>query len=128
MVAPRDPSFILFPEVQGMVNAIWADMGLRYPPKVEPLPKQARKTIATANRLSIFLGERTPSWCLLHELAHAMTSTIDGISDGHSEQFIGIYVKLLVKFLRLDSVELARSLMENSISMDAQARPLFLES
>ena len=27
-----------------MVNAIWAETGLRFPPKVEPLPRQARST------------------------------------------------------------------------------------
>ena len=33
-VAPRDPSSIAFAQAQGMVDAIWADMGLRFPPKV----------------------------------------------------------------------------------------------
>ena len=34
-VAPRDPSSITFAQAQGMVDAIWAEMGLRFPPKVE---------------------------------------------------------------------------------------------
>jgi hypothetical protein len=66
-----------------MVDAIWADMGLRYPPAVTSLSRQARSTIARADRLSILLSDWTPSWCLLHELAHAMTSHADGRSDGH---------------------------------------------
>ena len=37
-VAPLDPSSVSFAQAQGMVNAIWAEMGLRFPPKVEPLP------------------------------------------------------------------------------------------
>jgi len=82
-IVPRDPSTIEFARAPGMVDAIWAEMGLRFPPKVEPLPVQARSTVADASRLSIRLAEVSPSWYLLHELAHAMTSTHDGNSDGH---------------------------------------------
>jgi hypothetical protein len=31
------------------------------------------------------------SWCLLHEIAHAMSSTYDGLSDGHGPVFVGLY-------------------------------------
>jgi hypothetical protein len=125
-VAPRDPSVVLFPEAQGMVNAIWSEMGLRFPPKVEPLPKQAKRTIASATRLSLFLGERTPSWCLLHELAHSMTSTVDEISEGHSEQFMGIYLQLLAKYLRLNLSKLVESARDDSILVEARTFPVFL--
>jgi hypothetical protein len=74
-VAPRDPTTLPFLATQAMVDAIWSDMGLRYPPAVASLSRQARSTIARADRLSILLADRTPSWCLLHELAHAVTST-----------------------------------------------------
>jgi hypothetical protein len=99
-VAPWDPSSISFAQAQGMVNAIWAEMGLRFPPKVEPLPRQARSTVADANRLTIRLADACPSWWLLHELAHAMTSTHDG-SDGHGPGFMGLYAQLLTRYLRL---------------------------
>jgi hypothetical protein len=122
VIAPRDPSVVLFPEVQGMVNAIWAELGLRYPPKVEPLPKQTTHTVASADGLSIFLGERTPSWCLLHELAHDMTST-DEVSGGHSSQFMGVYLKLLAKHLRLDLRELVKSAAEDGLAVDVEAGP-----
>ena len=100
-VAPRDPSSIAFAQAQGMVDAIWAEMGLRFPPKVEPLPRQARSTVADANRLSIRLADTSPSWWLLHELAHAMTSTYDGRSDGHGPKFMGLYAQLLTRYLRM---------------------------
>lgn len=125
-MAPRDPSFVPFSEAQAMVNAIWSEMGLLYPPKVEPLASQATTTVASANRLSILLPERTPSWCILHELAHAMTSTMDGQSDGHGSQFVGVYVKLLTRYLRLDLTDLVRSLRADNIRAAADARPLFL--
>ena len=38
---------VAFAQAQGVVDAIWADMGLRFPPKVMRLPRQARTTVAT---------------------------------------------------------------------------------
>ena len=92
-----------------MVNAIWADLGLRYPPKVAALPLQARTLIGRADRLTIELAPRLPSWCLLHELAHSLTSSIEGESDGHGPRFMATYFFLLVRYLRLDEVELRQS-------------------
>ncbi|MGC1412326.1 MAG: hypothetical protein WA864_25685 [Acetobacteraceae bacterium] len=51
-----------------MVNALWAEMGLHFPPNIERLPRQARATVADANRLTIRLPDACPSWRLLHEL------------------------------------------------------------
>ena len=113
--------------VQAMVDAIWSDMGLRYPPAVEPLPRQATATVASANRLSIFLPARTPSWCLLHELAHAMTTTTAGVSDGHGAGFMGVYVRLLSRYLRLDPSDLIRSAQADRIAVLIDARPVFLD-
>ena len=81
-VGTRDPTSFAFAQAQGMVDAIWAEFGLRFPPKVERLPRQARSTMADATRLPIRLPKSSPSSWLLHELAHALTSTADGQSDG----------------------------------------------
>ena len=126
-VVPHDASEIAFADAQGMVNAIWADMGLRFPPKVERLPRQARCTLADASWLSIRLAERNPSWCLLHELAHAMSSTHDEGSDGHGPKFMGLYTKLLVRYLRLSADALSKSLDAAGIEVDTQAKPVFLD-
>ena len=67
-VAPCDPSSIGFAQAQGMVNAIWAEMGLRFPPNVEPLPRQARSTVADANGCRS--GWRTP----VHPGGYCMSS------------------------------------------------------
>ena len=40
-VAPYDTTSISFAQAQGMVNAIWTEMGLRFPPKIECLPRLA---------------------------------------------------------------------------------------
>jgi hypothetical protein len=110
-----------------MVDAIWADMGLRYPPAVTSLSRQARSTIARADRLSILLSDWTPSWCLLHELAHAMTSHADGRSDGHGPLFMGIYVQLIARYLRLDRQTLISSLRDSKINILCEARPVFVD-
>jgi hypothetical protein len=127
LVAPHDPTSIAFSQAQGMVNAIWTEMGLRFPPKVESLPRQTRSTMADATRLSIRLPETSPSWWLLHELAHAMTSTVDGQSDGHGPKFMGLYLQMLARYLRVPSDVLARSLEAAGIEVDIQAKPTFID-
>lgn len=127
VVGRRDPTSLPYPAAQAMVDAIWSDMGLRYPPAVEPLPRHAKATIASANRLSIFLPERTPSWCLLHEVAHAMTTSSEGRSDGHGAVFMGIYAKLLARYLQLDPIQLNRTLHDAGIAVAIEARPVFLD-
>jgi hypothetical protein len=126
-VAPCDPSSIGFAQTQGMVNAIWAEMGLRFPPNVEPLPRQARSTVADANRLSIRLADASPSWWLLHELAHAMTSTYDGRSDGHGPTFMGLYAQLLTRYLRVPTDAILASLRAADIAVDMLAEPVFID-
>jgi hypothetical protein len=125
VIAPCAPGVVSFAEAQGMVGAIWAEMGLKYPPAVEPLPRQASKTVASATRLSIFLSGRTPAWCVLHEIAHAMTSTVEEHSDGHGRLFMGLYLQLIVRYLRVDKSALMRSLDEEGIKVALQAQPVF---
>ena len=40
VIGPQDPSMVPFPAAQGMVDAIWSEMGLLYPPRAERLPGQ----------------------------------------------------------------------------------------
>jgi hypothetical protein len=110
-----------------MVEAIWSDMDLRHPPAVERLSGRATAIMASASRLSLHLSDQTPAWCLLHEIAHAMSTTHDGRSDGHGPVFMGLYVRLLVRYLRLDEPSLLASLREAGISVAIDARPVFLD-
>ena len=126
-VAPRDSSSVAFPQAQGMVDAIWADMSLRFPPKVVHLPRQARTTVADATRLLIRLTDTTSSWCLLHELAHAMSSTHEGDSDRHGPRFMGLYAQMLIRYLRVPPDVLGRSLHDAGIEVDMDAIPSFLD-
>jgi hypothetical protein len=126
VVAPRDTSLVSFAQAQGMIDAIWSDLGLYWPPRVERLPRQSRRLVADANRLRIRLPERIASWCVLHELAHALTSTHDGATEGHGPCFVGIYLRLLVRYMRLPPGELLESLQAAGIAVDADAQPVFV--
>ncbi len=126
-VAPRDRSRVPFPRLQALVDHVWAAEGLRFPPRVRPLPVQARKTVARATRLAIEAPPELPSWVLLHELAHSMTSTAEGASDGHGPRFVGLYLRLLARHARMPEEELARSLRAEGIAFDPDARPVFLD-
>jgi hypothetical protein len=127
LIGPRDPSQILFAAAQGFVDAVWTESGLNFPPKVERLPRQTRVLMADATRLRIRLPPSLPAWCLLHEIAHAMTSTIEGASDGHGPDFMGVYVELLSRYLRLPPTALLTSLADDGIAVNSGARPMFLD-
>ena len=127
VVAQRDRSRVPFAQLQALVDHVWAAEGPRFPPRVRPLPKQARATVARATRLAIEAPPELPSWVLLHELAHAMTSTAEGGNDGHGPRFAGLYLRLLVRHARMPEEELARSLRAAGIAFDPDARPVFLD-
>lgn len=128
VVAVNDRSVVSFSLAQGMVDAIWVDFGLRYPPKVERLPRQSRRLQADGSRLRLRLPQTFPSWLLLHELAHALSSAADGTSDGHGPDFVGLYVQLLTRYLRLPATGLIRSATEAGIVIHPDARPYFVDS
>lgn len=126
-VAPRDRATVPFARLQALVDHVWIAEGLRWPPRVRPLPRQARATVARASRLAIEAPAELPSWVLLHELAHAMTSTVDGFHHGHGPTFVGVYLHLLVRHARMPMDTLAASLEAAGIGRDPVARPVFLD-
>ena len=129
VVAPRDRALVPFAQLQALVDHVWEGEGLRWPPRLRPLPGRARRgTVARANRLAIEAPPELPSWILLHELAHAMTSTAEGDSDGHGPRFLGVYVRLLVRYARLPEALLAESLAAAGLAWDRDARPVFLDA
>jgi hypothetical protein len=126
VVVPHDRTAVPLAAAQAMVDAIWAETGLLYPPRVEPLPAAVRRRLAEADRLAIRLPAAVPSWCLLHELAHAMTSDHDGSSDGHGPLFMGIYVQLLCRYMRFDAAHLRATAAAQGIAVAADPRPVFV--
>lgn len=126
VVAPLDRSVVPFAQMQAIVDHVWTGEGLRWPPRMR-LRKATRATLATGSRLAIEAPESLPSWILLHEIAHAMTSAADGAGDGHGADFVGVYVGLLVRYARMDADMLAESLRSAGIAWNPEARPAFLD-
>lgn len=91
--------WIDFYTAQIVVDYVWKDMGLEYPPKVQSMHKNDRHA-GKANRLSVLIPENGCSTkTLLHELAHSLTFDIDGAGNWHGVWFVGVYMKLMEKFL-----------------------------
>ena len=128
VIAKADSSVVPYAAAQGMVDAIWSELGLLYPPKVERLPRQARRLQADGSRLRLRLPQVIPSWLLLHEMAHALSSTEDGRSDGHGPVFMGLYVRLLARYLRMLAATLIQSAITAGIDVCPAARPSFLDA
>ena len=115
-----------FAAADGMVRAIWTELGLRFPPAVERLPRNSR-CLGDATRLRVRLGAAFPSWCLLHELAHSLTSTHDGASDGHGPRFMAVYLMLLARYMRLDPAALAASAARAGLRVGHDNAPVFVD-
>ncbi len=125
-VAPRDTSLVPYAQLQTLVDYVWVQEGLAWPPLIRPLSKRARRTVARATRLAIEAPERLATWVLLHELAHAMSSTAEDRSDGHGPIFVGLYLKLLVAYARMPRAELEASLRRARLEWDPAAHAVFL--
>jgi hypothetical protein len=126
VVAPLDRSVVPFDRMQAIVDHVWAAEGLRWPPRVRPR-RASRATLATGSRLAIEAPPELPTWVLLHEVAHALTSTAGGHGDGHGPDFVGTYVRLLVTHCRLDRAMLAETLAVDGIRWNPDAKPAFLD-
>lgn len=116
VIAPRDRSLVPFARLQALVDHVWAAEGRRWPPRVRPLPKQARRTVARASRTAIEAPPELPSWVLLHEIAHALTAEVDGSHAGHGPDFVAAYLRLLVRHARLERGLLEATLAEAGIA------------
>jgi hypothetical protein len=126
-VAPRDRSLVPCAQLQALVDHVWQAEGLRFPPRIRPLPRQARRTVARATRTAIEAPAELPTWVLLHEIAHALTSTAEDESDGHGPLFVGMYLRLLARYARMDGAALEASLARAGIAFERDPRPAFLD-
>lgn len=120
VVAPRDRSLVPFARLQALVDHVWAAEGRHFPPRIRPLPKQARRTVARATRISIEAPAELPAWVLLHEIAHALIADVDGNGLGHGPDFVATYLRLLVAHARMDRALLEASLRAAGIAWDTR--------
>jgi len=122
VVAPRDRSLVPYARLQALVDHVWSEEGRHFPPRIRPLPKQARRTVARATRTAIECPPELPSWVLLHEIAHALTCDVDGNGLNHGPDFVGAYLHLLARYARLNRALLEATLREAGIAWTL-ARP-----
>jgi len=113
-IAHTDTVKISIETAEQIVNYVWAEEGLQHPPKVEYI-RDKRARSATGSRLKVrFPDGLLYSWIVLHELAHSMTSNVDGASNQHGSLFMKVYIKLLHKYQRMDYLMLiATAKMDN---------------
>lgn len=89
-----------FAEIAHYVARIWAASGREHPPLVKPMPKQNRRWAGDATRCTLRFPENGATQrVVLHEIAHALTATVNGASDAHGPLFVSVYMKLLAKHL-----------------------------
>jgi len=106
IVSPTDTAKITIETAEQIVNYVWAEAGLEHPPKVEYI-RDKRPRSATGSRLKVrFPDGLLYSWVVLHEVAHAMTSNVDGASAQHGPRFMQVYTNLLNKHAGLDMLML----------------------
>lgn len=126
-VGKRDRSRLTVAQAAAMVPHIWRDMGLEHPPRVEAVAAHATRQQGAANRTSILFRDGAPSFVLLHELAHSMTCDVDGTSERHGPVYVGVYLTLLERYMRIDRTEALASLKAAGIKVDVNARPTILD-
>jgi hypothetical protein len=106
-VDPKDTGTIPFEQAQAIVDYVWTRAGLTYPPKIRELARNARSTLANANRLTVNIpASGISTTVLLHEIAHSMTS--DEANDrthAHRPRFVGVFMRLLCDLIPTFNLE-----------------------
>ncbi len=126
VVSPYGSALVPFAHAQRMVNYIWAEMGLLYPPTVERFRPNVVTQQASADRSYVHMHESLPTWVLIHELAHSMTSTHEKNVHGHNEYYVGVYFSLLEKFLGMDGLMLQHTATMCKVKFIVGATPIML--
>lgn len=99
-IAPLDKAIVDFCNLQAIVDYVWKDLGLEHPPQVEKLPAHNHSCWADATRMKIRVQERgCPTWVILHEIAHSLTSDFEGHSHAHGPKYVGQYVNLICRYV-----------------------------
>jgi hypothetical protein len=115
----HDQSRVAIADAQVIVNHVWQSEGLQYPPKVVPIHVNTTKAAGKADRMSIYL---------LHEIAHSMTMTISGDCMWHNGWWLGVYIKLLDKYLKMPLIVSLYTLKRDGIDVNVNAYPVFLDA
>ena len=108
-----------YAEIAPFVARIWAAGGREYPPLVKPMPKQTRRWAGDATRSVLrFPDTGACERIVLHEIAHAMTATVNGDGNDHGPIFVAVYMKLLAKHLNQELTSLWYTATKDGVDFD----------
>jgi hypothetical protein len=124
----KDRSKVAIADAQVIVNHVWKSEGLMYPPTVVPIHVNTTKASGKANRTTIYLQPVVSTSVILHEIAHSMTMTVDGDCMWHNGWWLGVYVKLLDKYLKMPLIVSLYTLKRDGIDVNINAYPVFLDA
>ena len=113
IVSPVDKSSVDISTAKSIVDYVWMDLGLEYPPQVSEF--NSKTALGDATRMQIRLRPSVPTWVVLHEIAHSLTAEPHGKSHQHNSRFVGVYVNLLVRYLHFDMLYIQYSLKEYGV-------------
>jgi hypothetical protein len=124
-----DGGRIKFENAQAIVDHIWADQELSFPPKVLPLHPNMKKAAGKANRLNVWLQAEVSLRTIIHELAHSMSMEIDDSHEtcGHGPWFMGLYTKMIEKYLNVPLPLMLYTCNKDNVEVNIHAYPLFLD-
>lgn len=124
-IAPHDYTKVDFNAIEAIVKYVWDNEGLKYPPIVKLMAKQ-KLAGGTGNRNIVQFPESTYTWIILHELSHAMTCNVNGESNQHGALFLGIYMQLASRYLKIPMNILTESADKDGLRFNLEAKPAFV--
>jgi hypothetical protein len=129
VISPLDKSLVEYKDIQSIVDYIWDKEGYKYSPKVFPLARQNKKAFATGNRNKLHFKQdiKTPTWVIIHELSHSITCDIEGTSNRHGADFLGVYINLVAKYLNISFVMLTYTAEQAGLKYNLSAKAMFLD-
>jgi hypothetical protein len=117
-----------FREIQEYVNTVWEGFGLKHPPRVALLPKQARIKCADATRTVVrFEAHGATEIVILHELAHSMTTGIGALGHQHNEYFVGMFMTLIERVLKINLNVLWYTAQKANVKFDCFTKPRIVD-
>lgn len=117
-----------FDQLQAIVNQIWVDFHLLYPPKVVPLHKNS-KNLGMADRNKIFFPEEgiTTEATVLHEVAHSMLDLGELGGHQHNEFFVGLFMELLETYLGYEKLILFYTANKANVKFELNVKPIIID-
>lgn len=119
----KDVSKIPHANAQGLIDYIWTQEGLVYPPRLEKLHQRVTSYAGKANRNNIWLPDHTTNSVLIHEIAHSMTCHSEGESDGHGKDYVGVFMKLLEKYMKIPMPLMMYTAQKHNVEFNLAAKP-----